>query len=152
MELKPDVESLAECLSQYTDYLKCSKKRAMTNHYSKSLVHGVAENINFQLLPVSRTKRSSLLELQSRLEQVSDFQHVAVEDVISTVDSRAKYTLIKRMKSNEFPFPTALKSYTHGNNVGNLHFIWKVPSADVTSFSESQKVIETIKRSTVHPR
>ena len=145
MELKTDVESLAQCLSQYTDYLECSKKRAMTNHYSKSSVHEVAENINFQFLPVSRTKSSSLLELQSRLEQVSDFQYVAVEDVISTVDSRAKYNLIKRMKSNGFPFPTALLSYTHGNNVGNLHFIWKVPSADVTSFSESQKVIETIK-------
>ena len=31
MELKTDVESLAQCLSQHTDYLKCSKKRAMTN-------------------------------------------------------------------------------------------------------------------------
>ena len=147
MELKTDVESLAQCLFQYTDYLECSKKRVMTNHYSKSPVHEVAKNINFQFLPASRTKRSSHLELQSCLEQVSDFQHVAVEDVISTLDSRAKYTLIKRMKSNGFPFPTALLSYTNGNNVGNLHFIWIVASADVTSFSESQKVIGTIRRS-----
>ena len=33
------------------------------------------------------------------------------------------------------------------NNVENLHYICKVSSADETSFSESQKVIETIKGS-----
>ena len=147
MEMKTDVESLAQCLSQYTDYLECSKKREVSNHYSKLPVHEVAENIIFQFLPVSKTKESSLLELQTRLEQVSDFQDVAIEDVLSIVDFRAKYNLISTIKSNSFPFPTALLSYSHGNNVGNLHFIWKVPSADETSFSEIQKVTETIKRS-----
>ena len=34
------------------------------------------------------------------------------------------------IKSNGFPFSTALLSYFHVNNVGGSHFIWKVPSAD----------------------
>ena len=102
VEMETDVESLAQCLSQYTDYSECSKKRAKSNHYYKSPVHEVAENINFQFLPVSRTKKSALLELQTRLEQVSDFQDVAVEDVISIVDFRAKYNLIKTIKSNGY--------------------------------------------------
>ena len=41
MEMKTDVESLAQCLSQYTDYLECSKKRAVSNHYSKLPVHEI---------------------------------------------------------------------------------------------------------------
>lgn len=36
-------------------------------------------------------------------------------------------------------------TYTHGNNVGSLHFVWKVESYSDTSFSDSQPVIEKLK-------
>ena len=42
---------------------------------------------------------------------------------MSIVESREKYNLIKNVKSNGFPFPTALLPYSHGNDAGNLHFI-----------------------------
>ena len=56
---------------------------------------------------------------------------------------RFQYNFIQSMKIG-FPFPTVLLSYSHGNNVGGLHFIWKVAKADESSFSESQRVIEAI--------
>lgn len=61
-------------------------------------------------------------------------------------DCRSKYTFVQTMKTVGFPFPTALLSYTHGNNVGNLNFVWKVNSADESSFSDSQRVIEMVKK------
>ena len=50
--------------------------------------------------------------------------------------------------------PTALMTYTHGNSVGNLCFVWKVNSSDESSFSDCQSVIERVKESipTYHTR
>lgn len=52
---------------------------------------------------------------------------------------------MQTVKETGFPFPTALLTYTHGNNVGSLHFVWKVESYSDTSFSDSQPVIEKLK-------
>ena len=41
-----------------------------------------------------------------------------------------------------FTFPTALLTYTHGNNVGSLHFVWRVETFGDGAFSDSQPVIE----------
>ena len=40
------------------------------------------------------------------------------------------------------PFKTILFTYKHGNNIGNLNFIWKVTEDSLTS---SQRVIEQLK-------
>ncbi len=49
---------------------------------------------------------------------------------------------MQTLKEVGLPFPTALLTYTHGNNV---HFVWKVESYSDASFSDSQPVIETLK-------
>ena len=57
-----------------------------------------------------------------------------------------KYNLMKAMKSNGFPFPTALVTYAHGNNVGNLNFLWKIQGDEESAFSDSQRVVEQLKQ------
>ena len=46
-------------------------------------------------------------------------------------------------------FRTAILTYSHGNNIGNLSFIWKVPSdsSEADIISRSQTVIEQCKES-----
>ena len=50
------------------------------------------------------------------------------------------------MKRVGITFPTALLTYTHGNNVGSLHFVWRVETFGDGAFSDSQPVIESIKK------
>lgn len=105
----------------------------------------LADNIQFQFLPVRGSVPCTLLEgLDAQLGEVPDYQSVLVEDVCPT-DYRAKYKFIQTMKNIGFEFQTALLTYTHGNNVGNLHFVWKVNAPNESSFSLSQPVIEKVK-------
>ena len=57
-----------------------------------------------------------------------------------------KYKFMKATKSNEIPFPTALVTYTHGNNVGHLNFLWKIQGDEESAFSDSQRVVEQLKQ------
>ena len=49
---KVDVESLAQSLSKYTDYLQKSCKKTMLNHMSTSPVRQISDNLTFQFLPI----------------------------------------------------------------------------------------------------
>ena len=73
------------------------------------------------------------------------YEYIAVEDLCTCTDYRAKYNFLQFLKKTGFPFPAALLSYSHGNNVSGLHFVWKVTCADESCFTDSQKVIDAIK-------
>ena len=72
-------------------------------------------------------------------------EYLQVEQYCPT-QSMLKYRLIKAKKSNGFPFPTALVTYTHGNYVGNLNFLWKIQGDHESAFSDSQRVVEQLKQ------
>ena len=144
-ELKNDVEELAQCVAKYTDYLESSRKKSNLNHYLTTPVRELSENLTFQFLPLSDEKPSLLSDLQNHLEKTPLLEYVAVEDYCPG-NSRAKYNFLRTLKTVGVSFPTALLSYTHGNNVGNLHFMWKVASTDDSSFTDCQKVIEAVKK------
>ena len=147
--LKGDVELLAKSLAGYRDYLGQSSKKMKLHHSSPTPVRQLSESLSFQFLPKAVSTSMSglvvLLALRAKLEEISEYEYVSVEDMCTSTDFRAKYNFIQSIKKIGFPFPTALLSYSHGNNVGGLHFIWKVAKADESSFSESQRVIEAIK-------
>lgn len=105
----------------------------------------LADNIQFQFLPVRDSVPCTLLQgLDAQLGEVPDYQYVLVEDVCPA-DYRAKYKFIQTMKNIGFEFQAALLTYTHGNNVGNLHFVWKVNAPNESSFSLSQPVTKMVK-------
>ncbi len=145
--LKGDVEQLAQSLATYSDYLERNLKQSKVNHSLTSPIREVSNNICFQFLPMCGTSSSSraCTSLQRQLEESSNYYQVPVEGH-SPTDCRAKYNFMQTLKEVGFPFPTALLTYTHGNNVGSLHFVWKVESYSDASFSDSQPVIETLKK------
>ena len=122
-EFKVDVEMLAKSLAGYTNYLQKSSKRTLHNQMSTSPIRQISENLTFQFLPICPTGScsSTLSDLYDHLNASGDYEFHHVEKHYS-IDSSMKYSLMKTMKSNGFPFPTALLTYTHGNNVGNLSF------------------------------
>ena len=144
MQMKDDVEDLAQCIAKYADYLEEDNKRVEFNHQLPSPVRELSEHITFQFLPAASSSFPLLSELQRRLENAQYLEYVAVEDVCPT-NTRAKHSFISFLKTNGFPFQVAMLSYAHGNNVGNLHFLWRVGSTDEATFMECQKVVEKIK-------
>ena len=146
VQLKEDIEGLAQSIANYADYLERSNKRVKANHQLASPVRELAENMNFQFLPIASSSVPMLSELQKSLENTPHFHSVSVEEICPT-NARKKYDFINALKCNGLPFNVAMLSYAHGNNLGNLHFVWRVKACDESSFTECQKVIDTVKKS-----
>ena len=151
VSMQGDIEQLAQSLAKYTDYLQASRKKTKLQHSLTSPVHELSTNLRFEFLPIrslsTAVGTSSQFEsLDARLAEMPDYQYVLVEDTCPT-DSRAKYNFLQTMKTVGFRFPKALMSYAHGNNVGNVHFVWRVSGPNESSFIDSQRVIERAKES-----
>lgn len=134
---KTDVEMLAKSAHDYASYLRDQNKRMKAVHCSMSPIRSMADNISFQVLPVSNSVPSLLNELEMVLLDKGMFDFVSVESVCPQ-DARKKYEYMSLLKRG-LSVRTAKLTYSHGNSVGNLNFIWKIPSAksDSDILSES---------------
>ena len=137
---KGEVEQLAQSIHRYSEYLQRSCKKSCFNQSRLTPVRQVSENVSFQFLPQCRSLQPILNELSMKLQECADYEYLAVED-FSPNSSISKYQYTQCMKNHGFPFPAVLVTYAHGNNLGNLNFVWKVPSCDESAFSASQSVI-----------
>ena len=138
--LKDDMVTLAQSISGYAEYLDCSNKRSKEVHASPVPVHEIADNMFVTVLPVTFCRPPLLANLISKLEDISDFEYVSVDDFCH-LDARKRFEYIHAVKAG-LPFKTIFFTYKHGNNIGNLNFIWKVTE---DSLSSSQRVIEQLK-------
>lgn len=145
--LKSNVEQLAKSLDDYSNYLQRCCKRVMFNQSSSSPVREISDSLSFQFLPVNLSSPvpERIKELHHNLEQLPYLEHVSIEQ-FSPRNAKDRYQYLQTLKSDGLPFPTALLTYSHGNNVGNLNFVWKVQSTSESSFSDCQPVIENVKR------
>ena len=142
--MKLDIQSLAILLSDYATYLREQNKKAK---YLQSFAHpvlSIADNLDFRFLPRCETTPSLLTGLESRLAEKNEFEYVVVEDVCPS-DPRRKYEYLQMLKSSGLALNAAMLIYTHGNNMGNTHFAWKVPEQGPDSFSQSQRTIEAVR-------
>ena len=147
VSLKPNVEQLTRSLDTYSNYLQRSCKRVMSNQSSPSPIREISDHISFQFLPINLLTPvpEGIKELCQKLEHLPNLESISVEQFAPS-NAKEKYQYLQTLKSNGLPFPTALLTYAHGNNVGNFNFIWKVQSTSESSFSECQSVIETVKK------
>jgi len=62
-------------------------------------------------------------------------------------DARKRYNFLQCLEKTGLPFPIMLLTSSSGNNLGNLHFVWKVGSDNSIEqcFQTSQTVIEQTK-------
>ena len=83
--------------------------------------------------------------LSHQLEQKrSLFEYLLIEDICPT-EPRKKYEYIQKLRETGLSVKAALLTYSHGNNVGSLHFVRKVLESVDDDISESQRTIEKTK-------
>ena len=83
----------------------------------------MSENVS---LPQCSSLQPILNELLVKFQECANYESLPVED-FSPNRSISKYNYTQCMKNHGFPFPAVFVNYAHGNNVGNLNFVWKVP-------------------------
>ena len=69
---------------------------------------------------------------------------MVIED-ICPAEPRKKYEYIQRLREVGLSEKAALLTYSHSNNIGSLHFVWKVLESVDEDISESQRTIEKAK-------
>lgn len=134
IQIKGDVEQFAQSLAHYSEYLEKSLKKIRLNHSLPSPVRELSDNLHFQFLPVCDSMQYILTCNPNSAGKDSQLSPCSC----CPNSCRAKYNFIQTLKRVGFPFPTAILSYT-GNNVGSLHFIWKVECSSDISFSLNGK-------------
>ena len=122
---KGDIEVLATSISDYAAYLNEQNEEVKRHHSLSHPVRMISDCITIQLLPVTATSHESTFELESLLSEKPEFEGVLVESVCPS-DPRKKYTFLQTLQSKGLCLKVALLTYTHGNNVGNSHFVWRV--------------------------
>lgn len=153
-EFKPEVEMLAKSLHDYASYLRDQNKKMKLVHCSGSPIRSISENITVQVIPVYSPTPIIFNDLEIALSHKNLFEYVLVEN-FCPADPRKKYEYLKLLSSG-LSVRTVKLTYSHGNNIGNLNFIWKIPikASEKDILSQSQQVIETCKQEipTFHTR
>ncbi len=142
------MERLAKSLHDYASYLRDQNKKMKLVHCSRSPIRSISESITVQVIPVCSPTPIMFNDLEIALSHKNVFEYVLA-------DPRKKYEYLKLLSSG-LSVRTVKLTYSHGNNIGNLNFIWKIPikASEKDILSQSQQVIETCKQEipTFHTR
>ena len=143
-EFKPNVERLATSLSEYSDYLTkqcCTTKRV---HSSLQPVRQTSENLAFCYLPLCANVAPCFHQLELKLKEKNLFEYLPVEDVCPA-EPHKKYEYIQKLRETGLSMKVAFLTYSHGNHIDSLHFVWRVLDSVDDDISESQRTIEKVK-------
>lgn len=69
------------------------------------------------------------------------FEYLPVDDVCPAEPCK-KYEYIQKLRETGLSMKVGFLTYSHGNNIGSFHFVWRVLDNDI---SESQRTIEKVK-------
>ena len=121
-----------------------------TLHSLVSPVQQVSDSMSVKFVKAS----TGVLSCNTRLEMLSscltdksEYEFVSLCDFLPDA-SRACYEYIQTLESNGLPYPIMLLTHSSGNNIGNLHFVWKLPAGKSieATFEESVRTVEDIKQ------
>ena len=141
---KPDVEGLANGLSKYSEYLASQSQAMKRVHSSVKPVRQIGENLHISVLPRCLVVAPQLQLLQCALEEKDLYEYVVLETLCPS-EPRKKYEYLQVLNSSGLTMNVTMMTYSHGNNIGNVHFLWKSVSPGFDDISNSQHVIEKAK-------
>ena len=125
-----NTEQLARSVASYADYLSSQRKKMNTIHSFVSPVRQVSDSMSVKFVKASTgvlSCNTRLEMLSSCLRDKSEYEFVPLCDFLPDA-SRARYEYIQTLESNGLPYPIMLLTHSSGNNIGNLHFVWKLPA------------------------
>ena len=137
-----DVEPLGRVLRDYVNYLLHKYKQMKLHHNFSEPIRNVGDNLTFVVLPVSTVLLHSFKNIGDALKAKQNYELTALLDLIPDEPSKRYRFILKKMSG--LPFSAVLLAYYHGNNFGNLHFMWKVDGSSENVISQSQAEIESI--------
>ena len=141
---KADIEMLASSLSRYSCYLTDQNKKMKNIHSSPHPSRQISDHLSFQFLPKCDVVDPLLRELDTDLSMKENYVFSVVEELCPP-EPRKKYEYLERLKSYGLSECAALLTYSHGNNIGNIHFVWKVSNQSENAFACSLQTIESAK-------
>ena len=149
-KFRDDVESLASCLAHYCDYLGDQCKKMKLNHVSSTPVRSLADSICVKFVkPCTRDRcLHHFAELNQHMERSQPYEHAFLNQ-FTPDDPRRRYDYLQSLERSGCKFPIVIVTHSSGNNAGNIHFVWRVPSTEAleTTMDRSQAIIEEIKPS-----
>ena len=149
-ELKPHFQDLLGSLSSYVDYLVQKNKRMKVDHRSPTPVRDLSSNLHLKYIASCEETNDSPLALASiedRLHDMQCFEVLHISNLLPT-NRIQRHRVINSLVSSGLSYPTILLVYSPGSNIGNLHFLWKVPDDTTISdcFEQSVTSIESAKQ------
>ena len=147
--LHMNTESLARSIASYSDYLSSQRKKTSTLHKSPLPVRHISDSMSVKfvkastgLFPCDKRLEWLCLCLQEKLE----YEFLSLCEFVPET-ARERYDYVKVLERNGLPYPIMFLTHSSGNNIGNLHFVWKLPTAKSieSTFEESVTTIEAIK-------
>ena len=119
-------------------------KKVQLNHRSSTPVRELTENLHLKFLASSEQSLSALKAIEDLLSSQQMYKCTSITHLLPS-DCMAKHQFLD---SSGLSFPSILLVYAPGSNVGNLHFLWKVPHDTQPSvcFELSQSAIEYAKK------
>ena len=89
---------------------------------------------------------SRFAKLNQALEAKDPHQHLLLNDYAPD-DPKKRYEYLQSLERSGVQFPVVILTHSSGNNLGNLHFIWRSLSAEKVeeTFQHSLSVVEHIK-------
>ena len=131
-------------LTKYAEYLEKNCESMKRIHFSLSPIRQVSEHLSFGFLPCTASSTPCLSSLESALQDKELYEYIIVNELCPSEPSK-KYEFIQQLKKCGLMTKTALLTYSHDNNVGNIHFLWKVTESSGQEFSRCQETIEQAK-------
>ncbi len=150
VELKSHFNMLLVSISSYVDYLVQKNKKMKTAHQSLIPVRNLAKNLQLKFIASCTTPQPvpiPVLELIQEHVRVLPFYEIAFITHLLSHDCVQKHRVVNCLVSTGLQFPSILLVYAPGSNIGNLHFLWRVPDdVDVGEcFEQSQSTVEQAK-------
>ncbi|XP_065883057.1 uncharacterized protein [Dysidea avara] len=145
VSFKKEIELLTESLLGYQDYLESQNKKIRLSHNSCVPIRKISESISIEIIKRKQFIAPCHKSLSVALSQAEAYQHLSVGEFCPS-DVQCRYRYMQRLKSG-LNVPFVLLTYSPGNNMGNLYFVWNFESSDTieTVFQKSLPVVDTIK-------
>src|SRR5271168_589694 len=108
------------------------------NHLRNKLIRSLLNNITLEIREKRRDFNQKFQNISDLLYN-SDFYELHLLDNYLPEDKRTRYDLINELRVN---CTFTLYRYYHGNYLGTLNFIWKIP--DLTTEQDKNQEAQTI--------
>ena len=143
-----DVASLASSAAQYADYLSAQNTKTRRLHQLEVPMRQLSDSLSiFFFKPTtSAAVLPSFKSLNQAVLAMQPYEYTFLNDFCAD-NPRKRYEYLQSLRRNGIQCPVILLTHSTGNNAGNMHFVWRVPSTETVekSFEQSQQVVEIIR-------